>query len=92
MKDLWKAALIRTERTALQYIVASLPPGAAVTPALLQNLDWNRFKYVVAAWLVIGVLECIATFASALLTGLPEVDDFDMIAEDENDERERTQS
>ncbi len=74
MRELIKAALIRTGRTALQYIVATLPPGAAITPALLQNLDWNTFKYVVAAWLVAGVLDCVAAFASALLTGLPEVD------------------
>ena len=74
MSGLIKAALIRTGRTALQYIVATLPTGAAITPALLQNLDWNTFKYVLGAWLVAGVLDCIAAFISALLTGLPEVD------------------
>ena len=74
MNELIKAALIRTGRTALQYIVSTLPPGAAITPVLLQELNWDVFKYVVAAWLVAGVLDCVAAFASALLTGLPEAD------------------
>lgn len=74
MSGLIKAALVRTGRTALQYIVSTLPPGAAITPVLLQELNWDAFKYVVAAWLAAGVLDCVAAFASALLTGLPEVD------------------
>lgn len=74
MRSLIKAALIRTARTAIQYIVGTLPPGAAITPTLLQNLSWDVFKYVVAAWLIGLVLDCIATFGSAMLTGLPEAD------------------
>ena len=74
MKVLIKAALVRTARTAVQYVIATLPPGAAITPALLQALDWDKFKYVLAAWLIGLLLDCAAAFGSALLTGLPEAD------------------
>lgn len=74
MKVLIKAALVRTLRTAIQYVIATLPPGAMITPALLQNLSWDQFKYVLAAWLIGLVFDCAAAFGSALLTGLPEAD------------------
>lgn len=86
MTDLIKAALIRAGRTAIEYILATIPAGVAITPAMLKEFDPQQAGYVFGAWFLTGLCTCGVAFLWALKEGLPEVDDFDEVAEDEDDE------
>lgn len=72
MDELTKAALERAKRTAIEYICSSMPVGLVVTPAMLQNFDFNTIKWIILAWLATGVIQVAAAFFAGLKTGLPE--------------------
>lgn len=73
MRTLAYSALIRSIRTACQTLAAAIPAGIAVTPALLQSLDWT-FAYVILAWLATGALSGLACFLTCMVAGLPEAE------------------
>ena len=54
---------------------------------MLQDLDLKYLGYVVAAWLITGVLQAVGAFALGMAAGLPEADNFDTPedAEEEDD-------
>lgn len=73
MNALQKAALERAKRTAIEYICSSIPVGIVVTPAMIQNFDFDTVKYVIAAWVCTGVIQVVYAYFWALKCGLPEV-------------------
>lgn len=86
MTDLIKAALIRAGRTAIEYVTGSIPAGFIITPAMLEHLDIKWIQLVFVAWFLTGLVQCGVVFLLAIKTGLPEVDDFDEKAENEDDD------
>ena len=72
MDELTKAALERAKRTAIEYICSSIPVGVVITPAMLQNFDFNTIKWIILAWLATGVIQVAEAFFAGLKTGLPE--------------------
>lgn len=74
MTDFMKCALIRALKTVCQTAVATI--GAA---SVISEVDWMM---VVSASALAGVLSLLTSVA----TGLPEVDDFDEVAEDPDEE------
>lgn len=73
-KELVKAALIRVQRTLVEYITSSVPAGFIVTPVMLQNLDARYVLFVFLAWLITGLIQCGVAFFWAIEQGLPEVE------------------
>ncbi len=74
MTDFMKCALIRALKTVCQTAVATI--GAA---SVISEVDWMM---VLSASALAGVLSLLTSVA----TGLPEVDDFDEVAEDPDEE------
>lgn len=74
MSDLWKCALIRAARTAIDYVVGSTPAGVVITPAMLEHIDMHYCMIAFAAWFMTGFFACLCSFLMALKTGLPEVE------------------
>lgn len=74
MTDFMKCALIRALKTVCQTAVATI--GAA---SVISEVDWMM---VLSASALAGVL----SFLTSVATGLPEVDDFDEVAEDPDEE------
>lgn len=74
MTDFMKCALIRALKTVCQTAVATI--GAA---SVISEVDWMM---VLSASALAGLLSLLTSVA----TGLPEVDDFDEVAEDPDEE------
>lgn len=76
MTDFIKAVAIRSVKTFCQTMAAGITMGAA-----LSEIDWKYIASVAAVAAIYSVLTSVAT-------GLPEVDNFDEVAEDEDDDDE----
>lgn len=74
MTDFVKCALIRAVKTVCQTAIATI--GAAT---VINEVDWMM---VLSASALAGLLSLLTSVA----TGLPEVDDFDEVAEDPDEE------
>lgn len=74
MSDFLKCALIRAIKTVCQTAIATI--GAAT---VISEVDWMM---VMSASALAGLLSMLTSIA----TGLPEVDDFDEVAEDPDEE------
>lgn len=74
MSDFLKCALIRAIKTVCQTAIATI--GAAT---VISEVDWMM---VLSASALAGLLSMLTSIA----TGLPEVDDFDEVAEDPDEE------
>lgn len=73
MSELIKAAMIRALRTAIDYIIGSIPAGFVVTPAMIENFEPEHARIVVLAWLATGIVTVLVAFLLGIKTGLPEV-------------------
>ena len=71
-KELLKAAWVRAYRSFLQAIVAQIPAGFVITPAMIQYFKVGYF-YIVVAILCNAVLYGFASFVTCIVGGLPEV-------------------
>lgn len=74
MSELIRAAMIRALRTAIDYIIGSIPAGVVVTPAMIENFEPEHARAVVLAWLATGIVTVLVAFLWGVRTGLPEVD------------------
>lgn len=79
MTDFWEAALTRAARTIAQTAIATIG-----TAAVMSDVDW---KVVVSAAILAGILSLLTSVA----TGLPEVEDFDELTDEEVEEAEYEQ-
>lgn len=75
-KNFWKAALIRAVRTIAQTAIATIG-----TTAVIEQVNWLT---VLSASALAGVLSLLTSIA----TGLPEVDESDLVKTDADEEAE----
>lgn len=71
-KELLKAAWVRAYRSFLQAIVAQIPAGFVITPAMIQYFKVGYF-YVIVAIICNAALYGFASFVTCIVGGLPEV-------------------
>lgn len=71
-KELLKAAWVRAYRSFFQAIVAQIPAGFVITPAMIQYFKVGYF-YVIVAVICNAVLYGFASFVTCIVGGLPEV-------------------
>lgn len=72
-KQFWRAALIRAARTTAQCLSSTIPAGMVVTPVMIETLDISMM-YIVAAWILTGLLGGLISLLTSIATGLPEVE------------------
>lgn len=70
-KTLFKAAWVRAYRSFLQGIVAQIPAGFVITPAMIQYFKVS-YIYVIVAILCNAALYGLASFVTCIVGGLPE--------------------
>ncbi len=70
--DLLKAAWIRAYRSFLQAIVAQIPAGFVITPAMIQYFKIG-YIYVIIAILCNAAIYGFTSFVTCMVGGLPEV-------------------
>ena len=70
-KTLLRAALIRGLRSFLQAIVAQIPAGFVVTPAMIQYFK-TTYIFVVLAIIINALIYGVVSFISGIIGGLPE--------------------
>lgn len=70
--DLLKAAWIRAYRSFLQAIVAQIPAGFVITPAMIQYFKVS-YIYVIIAILCNAAIYGFTSFVTCMVGGLPEV-------------------
>ena len=75
-KTFWKAALIRAARTVAQAALAMIPAAATI-----QQVNWLTVLSTAALAGVVSILTSIAT-------GLPEVDESDLVKTEADEEAE----
>lgn len=75
-KNFWKAALIRAARTVAQAALAMIPAAATI-----QQVNWITVLSTAALAGVVSILTSIAT-------GLPEVDESDLVKTEADEEAE----
>ena len=71
-KELLKAAWVRAYRSFLQAIVAQIPAGFVITPAMIQYFKVG-YIYIILAVIGNAVLYALASFVTCIVGGLPEV-------------------
>ena len=71
-KELLKAAWVRAYRSFLQAIIAQIPAGFVITPAMIQYFKVGYF-YVIVAIICNAALYSFASFVTCIVGGLPEV-------------------
>lgn len=72
-KELLKAAWVRAYRSFLQALVAQIPAGFVITPAMIQYFKVG-YIYVILAVVCNAALYGLASFVTCIVGGLPEVD------------------
>lgn len=72
-RELLKAAWVRAYRSFLQAIVAQIPAGFVITPAMIEYFKVS-YLYVLLAIIANAALYALASFITCMLGGLPEVD------------------
>lgn len=83
-KKWFDAALRRALRTLLQSLSSTLPVGIVVTPTMIREADWSIFL-VILAWILTGALAGLASLLTSLVRGLPEIEDQEEAAEEEEE-------
>lgn len=89
-KTLFKAAWVRAYRSFLQGIVAQIPAGFVITPAMIQYFKVS-YVYVIVAIVCNAALYGLASFVTCIVGGLPEAqlqDDESIYEECEDEEEE----
>lgn len=84
-KQFWEAAWTRALRSFLQAIVAQIPAGFVITPAMIQYFNVS-YLYVILAILANASLYALASLGTSVITGLPEVDKVEFMEGDEIEE------
>lgn len=72
-RELLKAAWVRAYRSFLQAVVAQIPAGFVITPAMIEYFKVS-YLYVVLAIIANAGLYALASFITCMLGGLPEVE------------------
>lgn len=72
-KELIKAAWVRAYRSFFQALVAQIPAGFVITPAMIQYFKVS-YLYVLIAIVANAALYALASFATCIVGGLPEVE------------------
>ena len=70
--NLLKAAWIRAYRSFLQAIVAQIPAGFVITPAMIQYFKIG-YIYVIIAIFCNAAIYGFTSFVTCMIGGLPEV-------------------
>lgn len=87
-KELVKAAWVRAYRSFFQALVAQIPAGFVITPAMIQYFKVG-YIYVILAVICNAALYGLASFVTCIVGGLPEVqlaDTLHALNEEEGDE------
>ena len=71
-KELLKAAWVRAYRSFLQAIVAQIPAGFVITPAMIQYFKIG-YVYIIVAIICNAALYGLTSFITCVVGGLPEV-------------------
>lgn len=71
-RELLKAAWVRAYRSFLQAIVAQIPGGFVVTPAMIQYFKIT-YIYVILAIIANAAVYAFVSFVTCIAGGLPEV-------------------
>ena len=71
-KELLKAAWVRAYRSFLQALVAQIPAGFVITPAMIQYFKIS-YIYVILAIMANAALYAFTSFITCIVGGLPEV-------------------
>lgn len=71
-KELVKAAWVRAYRSFFQAIVAQVPGGFVITPAMIQYFKIS-YIYVILAVIGNATLYGLVSFITCIVGGLPEV-------------------
>ena len=71
-RELLKAAWVRAYRSFLQAIVAQIPGGFVVTPAMIQYFKIT-YVYVILAIIANAAVYAFVSFVTCIAGGLPEV-------------------
>lgn len=71
-RELLKAAWVRAYRSFLQAIVAQIPGGFVITPAMIQYFKIT-YVYVILAIIANAAIYAFVSFVTCIAGGLPEV-------------------
>ena len=71
-KELLKAAWVRAYRSFLQAIVAQIPAGFVITPAMIQYFKIG-YIYIIVAIICNAAIYGFTSFVTCIVGGLPEV-------------------
>lgn len=71
-KELFKASGIRALRSFLQALIAQIPAGFVITPAMIQYFKVG-YIYITLAIIANAALYAFVAFCTGIIGGLPEV-------------------